>query len=91
MVSETILTQGLLVIISEHPIFWTFDEYYVKVEYLVIVLIRYNRVPDNVHFEVDDVEAIWVYPFKFDFIHCRSLYGAVSASLILFKEFFVAN
>ena len=34
-------------------------------------------VPPNVHFEVDDLEAPWTYAQKFDFIHCRSLYGAI--------------
>ena len=34
-------------------------------------------VPPNVHFEVDDVEAEWTYSHKFDFIHSRTLYGAI--------------
>jgi SAM-dependent methyltransferase len=34
-------------------------------------------VPPNVRFEVDDIEADWTYSQKFDFIHCRCLYGAI--------------
>lgn len=30
-----------------------------------------HRVPPNVRFEVDDVEADWTYHQKFDYIHCR--------------------
>lgn len=30
-----------------------------------------RRVPPNVRFEVDDVEADWTYHQKFDYIHCR--------------------
>ncbi|KAI9723231.1 MAG: hypothetical protein M1812_001113 [Candelaria pacifica] len=34
-------------------------------------------VPENVKFEVDDVEAQWAYPEKFDYIHCRFMGIAV--------------
>lgn len=35
------------------------------------------RVPSNVRFEVDDVEAEWTYHKPFDYIHCRFLGGAI--------------
>jgi len=35
-------------------------------------------VPENVRFEVDDVESDWIYPFKFDFIFCRCLSMSIS-------------
>lgn len=36
-----------------------------------------DRVPPNVRFEVDDVEADWTYHQPFDYIHCRCLGGAI--------------
>ena len=36
-----------------------------------------SRVPPNVRFEVDDVEADWTYQRPFDFIHGRFLGGAI--------------
>ena len=39
--------------------------------------LRPDRVPSNVRFEVDDVEAEWTYHKPFDFIHCRFLGGAI--------------
>lgn len=33
--------------------------------------LKSDRVPPNVRFEVDDVEADWTYHQKFDYIHCR--------------------
>lgn len=35
------------------------------------------RVPPNVRFEVDDVEAEWTYHQKFDYIHCRFMGNAI--------------
>jgi len=35
------------------------------------------RVPPNVMFEVDDMEKKWMYPTKFDYIHCRYLAGSI--------------
>ncbi|KAF1993125.1 S-adenosyl-L-methionine-dependent methyltransferase [Amniculicola lignicola CBS 123094] len=35
-------------------------------------------VPPNLHFEVDDIEARWVFPAPFDFIYSRALPCAVS-------------
>ena len=35
-------------------------------------------VPPNVHFEVDDIEAPWTYATVFDYIHCRTMMGAIS-------------
>ena len=37
-----------------------------------------NMVPRNVKFEVDDVEAPWTHPTKFDFIHCRYMAGSIT-------------
>lgn len=35
------------------------------------------RVPPNVRFEIDDVEARWTYNHKFDYIHCRFMGNAI--------------
>lgn len=35
-------------------------------------------VPQNVKFEVDDVESRWVYPSKFDYIHSRFMAGSIA-------------
>ena len=40
-------------------------------------VLRETRVPPNVRFEVDDVEADWTYASKFDFIFCRFMGNAV--------------
>lgn len=37
-----------------------------------------NLVPRNVRFEVDDVEAPWTHPTKFDYIHCRFMAGSIA-------------
>lgn len=37
-----------------------------------------TMVPRNVKFEVDDVEAPWTHPKKFDYIHCRFMAGAIA-------------
>lgn len=37
-----------------------------------------NMVPRNVKFEVDDVEAPWTHPSKFDYIHCRFMAGSIA-------------
>ena len=37
-----------------------------------------NMVPRNVKFEVDDVEAPWTHPAKFDYIHCRFMAGSIT-------------
>lgn len=39
-----------------------------------------NRVPDNVHFEIDDVEATdWLWPDNhFDYIHSRFMLASIS-------------
>ena len=37
-----------------------------------------NMVPRNVKFEVDDVEAPWTHPAKFDYIHCRFMAGSIA-------------
>ncbi|KAL9002370.1 MAG: hypothetical protein Q9188_004693 [Gyalolechia gomerana] len=34
-------------------------------------------VPPNVKFEVDDCEAPWTFPQKFDVVHCRNLAASV--------------
>ena len=37
------------------------------------------RVPDNVVFEIDDVESEWLYPEnRFDLVHSRYMIGAIS-------------
>ena len=36
-----------------------------------------SRVPPNVKFEVDDAESEWPYNAPFDYIHARSLCGAI--------------
>ena len=36
-----------------------------------------HRVPPNVRFEIDDVEAGWTYNQKFDYIHCRFMGNAI--------------
>ena len=36
-----------------------------------------HRVPPNVRFEIDDVEAGWTYNHKFDYIHCRFMGNAI--------------
>ncbi|EFQ25684.1 methyltransferase domain-containing protein [Colletotrichum graminicola] len=35
-------------------------------------------VPPNVKFEIDDVESPWVNAYKFDFIFCRYMVGAIA-------------
>lgn len=36
------------------------------------------RVPPNLHFEIDDAEAEWLYkPSSHDFIHCRYLFHGI--------------
>ena len=35
------------------------------------------RVPPNVRFEIDDVEAGWTYNQKFDYIYCRFMGNAI--------------
>ena len=38
-----------------------------------------DRVPDNVHFEIDDLESKWMYKEdSFDYIHSRYMIGSVS-------------
>ena len=37
-----------------------------------------QMVPRNVKFEVDDVEAPWTHPTKFDYIHCRLMAGSIA-------------
>ena len=37
-----------------------------------------NMVPRNVKFEVDDAEAPWTHPAKFDYIHCRFMAGSIA-------------
>jgi len=39
--------------------------------------IQPRMVPPNVRFEVDDVEAEWVYTSRFDYIHCRHMTGSL--------------
>lgn len=39
--------------------------------------LRIIRVPPNVRFEIDDVEAEWTYHEKFDYIHCRFMGNAI--------------
>ena len=36
-----------------------------------------HRVPPNVRFEIDDVEAGWTYNQNFDYIHCRFMGNAI--------------
>ena len=37
-----------------------------------------GRVPDNVVFEIDDVESEWLYPEnRFDLVHSRYMIGAI--------------
>lgn len=37
-----------------------------------------NSVPPNCKFMVDDVEDLWVYQEKFDFIHARLMSGTLA-------------
>lgn len=38
-----------------------------------------SRVPDNVQFEIDDVESKWAWRENhFDFIHSRFMLGSIS-------------
>ncbi|KAF9629250.1 hypothetical protein BFW01_g10453 [Lasiodiplodia theobromae] len=39
--------------------------------------IQPSFVPPNVRFEVDDMEDVWTYTQKFDFIHARYLVGSI--------------
>lgn len=34
--------------------------------------------PQNLKFEVDDIESPWTYPFKFDYIHSRFIAGSIA-------------
>ncbi|EON70044.1 hypothetical protein W97_09312 [Coniosporium apollinis CBS 100218] len=45
-----------------------------------------NWVPPNLEFQVDDVEDVWTFPYKFDYIHIRSMSGAVGDWKRLFKQ-----
>lgn len=40
--------------------------------------IQPNMVPQNVKFEVDDIESRWMYPNKFDYIHSRFMAGSIA-------------
>ncbi|OCK77654.1 S-adenosyl-L-methionine-dependent methyltransferase [Lepidopterella palustris CBS 459.81] len=40
--------------------------------------IQPSWVPPNLHFQVDDAEAPWVYTRPFDFVHTRDLGGSIS-------------
>ncbi|KAF8457131.1 methyltransferase LaeA-like protein [Terfezia claveryi] len=48
--------------------------------------IQPQNVPTNVRFEVDDVESQWPRSRLFDFIHCRTLAGAISNWSALYKQ-----
>jgi hypothetical protein len=45
-------------------------------------------VPENVHFEVDDVEQQWAYDAPFDFIHSRCMGNAIRDWPKLVKQSF---
>ncbi|KAI9651568.1 MAG: hypothetical protein M1829_002688 [Trizodia sp. TS-e1964] len=45
-------------------------------------------VPPNVKFEIDDCEAPWTYPFKFDYIFSRYLAGSIKNWPGLVKQMF---
>ena len=49
-----------------------------------------NRVPENVHFEIDDVEdKEWTWPDNyFDYIHSRCMVGSISSWLRLIRKAF---
>jgi hypothetical protein len=49
---------------------------------------RSTRVPENVHFEVDDVEQQWAYDAPFDFIHSRCMGNAIRDWPKLVKQSF---
>lgn len=48
-----------------------------------------DMVPENAHFEIDDIEADWLYGHNyFDFIHSRVMIGAVSDWQRLLRQSF---
>ncbi|KAK7706430.1 hypothetical protein SLS57_009664 [Botryosphaeria dothidea] len=48
-------------------------------------------VPQNVKFEVDDVEADWLYSSPFDYIHCRFMAGAIKDWPHLMRQCFAST
>ena len=49
-------------------------------------LMSLNRVPPNCKFVVDDVEDLWVYHEKFDYIHSRLMAGAIADWPAFFRQ-----
>ncbi|KAI5805294.1 putative methyltransferase [Peziza echinospora] len=50
--------------------------------------IQPKKVPPNVTFEVDDCESLWPYSKPFDFVHARTLTGAIQDWPALYKQAF---
>ena len=52
--------------------------------------IQPSFVPPNCKFEIDDFEAEWTFPQKFDFIHGRMLAGSIAKPARLFEQVYAA-
>ncbi|CAH0022801.1 unnamed protein product [Clonostachys rhizophaga] len=50
--------------------------------------IQPRMLPPNVRFLVGDVEAEWIEPEPYDYIHCRSMAGSIKDWAKLFKQIF---
>lgn len=46
-------------------------------------------VPPNLKFEIDDAEATWTYPYKFDFIFLRGMGGSIKDIPRLLRQAYV--
>lgn len=53
-----------------------------------LILTHCYRVPQNVQFEVDDIEEDWLYKSPFDLIHARYLAGSIRDWPRLFRQAF---
>lgn len=42
-----------------------------------LTLTNLSSVPQNVRFEIDDVESEWAYTKPFDYIHCRYMVASI--------------
>ncbi|KAF3036196.1 hypothetical protein E8E12_006525 [Didymella heteroderae] len=48
--------------------------------------IQPSFTPPNCKFEIDDVTSPWTFPFSFDFINIRSLYGSIADWPALYRQ-----
>lgn len=54
--------------------------------HLELLSLKHPRVPPNLEFQIDDAEDIWTFHDQFDYIHIRSLAGAIGDWKRLFQQ-----